>query len=68
MEDAWFATEQDYGVFDGVSGAAKVSYGEVYRLSLALTPIIIHCCPLSILFPSVHVHSILVDETMHTEP
>ena len=40
MEDAWFATEKDYGVFDGVSGAAKVSFGEVYRLSFALISII----------------------------
>jgi len=35
MEDAWFATEEDYGVFDGVSGAAKVSYGEVYSFQLS---------------------------------
>lgn len=35
MEDAWFATEQDFGVFDGVSGAAKANFGDVYSFQLS---------------------------------
>jgi len=35
MEDAWFATEADFGVFDGVSGAAKASFGDVYSFQLS---------------------------------
>mmetsp|Transcript_63135 Transcript_63135/g.131275 ORF Transcript_63135/g.131275 Transcript_63135/m.131275 type:complete len:342 (+) Transcript_63135:12-1037(+) len=35
MEDAWFASERDFGVFDGVTGAAKASFGDVYSFQLS---------------------------------
>jgi len=35
MEDAWFAGDFDFGVFDGVSGAAKSDFGELYSVQLS---------------------------------
>jgi len=35
MEDAWFAGENDFGVFDGVSGGPKNQYGDLYSFQLA---------------------------------
>jgi len=35
MEDAWFAGDYDYGVFDGVSGAAKNEFGDLYSFQLS---------------------------------
>lgn len=37
MEDAWFAGDYDFGVFDGVSGAAKNEFGELYSFQLSST-------------------------------
>jgi len=37
MEDAWFAGDYDYGVFDGVSGAAKNEFGDLYSFQLSTT-------------------------------
>mmetsp|Transcript_48799 Transcript_48799/g.76171 ORF Transcript_48799/g.76171 Transcript_48799/m.76171 type:complete len:312 (-) Transcript_48799:31-966(-) len=35
MEDAWFADEYDYGIFDGVTGAKKAETGDIYSFQLA---------------------------------
>lgn len=35
MEDAWFAGDYDFGVFDGVSGAAKNQFGDLYSAQLS---------------------------------
>ena len=37
MEDAWFAGENDFGVFDGVSGSQKNEFGDLYSFQLSST-------------------------------
>ncbi|EKX45368.1 hypothetical protein GUITHDRAFT_152698, partial [Guillardia theta CCMP2712] len=37
MEDAWFAGDYDYGVFDGVTGAQKSEFGDLYSYQLSGT-------------------------------
>jgi len=37
MEDAWFAGEYDFGVFDGVSGSQKNQFGDLYSFQLSAT-------------------------------
>lgn len=37
MEDAWFAGDYDFGVFDGVSGSQKNQFGDLYSFQLSST-------------------------------